>query len=69
VDQVEGALAHRGRGQLELGNRRVHRGARAHVDTAGRLVEQEHARRAAEPAGKDHLLLVATRQRLHRLVR
>ena len=37
-------------------------GLRPDVDALGRLVEHEHSRRAAEPAGHHDLLLVAARQ-------
>ena len=38
------------------------------VDAAGRLVEDEQARARRQPAGEDHLLLVAAAQVLDRLV-
>ena len=40
----------------------------AHVDAAGRLVEQEHARLQGQPLPQNHLLLVAARQVLDDLV-
>src|SRR4051812_2779302 len=33
------------------------------VDAAGRVVQEQHARAEREPAGDDHLLLVAARER------
>ena len=39
----------------------------ADVDAAGRLTGQQQRQRPRQLAGQDHLLLVATRERLHRL--
>ena len=46
----------------EAADQAVDLGAGADVDAAGRLVEDEHARRAREPAADDDLLLVAAAQ-------
>ena len=48
------------RGQLV--DQRLHLGLRADVDAAGRLVEQQHLGVQAQPAGQQHLLLVAAGQ-------
>src|SRR5829696_6090427 len=46
----------------------LHLGLGAHVDTAGRLVEDQHLRVQAEPAREHHLLLVTPRKFPDRLV-
>src|SRR5215210_278612 len=43
----------------ELGDQPLHLGLGAHIDTLGRLVEDQHLGLEAEPAGQHHLLLVA----------
>ena len=39
----------------------------AHIDAPGRLVENEEAGIGRQPAGEDHLLLIAAREELDRL--
>ena len=43
----------------------VELGLGGHVDAAGRLVEQQHAALAQQPAGEHDLLLVAAREQAH----
>ena len=52
----------------QLAQQRMDRVLRRDVDAAGRLVEEQDATVAREPAGDHHLLLVAAAQLGHRLV-
>ena len=54
---------HRDAAAAQRGDERVDLLARADVDAAGRLVEEEEARRPLEPLAEHDLLLVAARQR------
>ena len=64
---VAGHQQHRGAVAGGLADQGVDLGPGADVDALGGLVEQQHARLAAQPAGQHDLLGVAAGQRLDRL--
>src|SRR5262245_41784502 len=65
--QLDGVAHHEhGRGTRGTGGAqpRVEAGAGGRVSATGRVVEQQHARPGCEPAGHQHLLLVAAGERV-----